>query len=74
MKVVTLSDYVHVGLWLLDKTVFQWCRRRGCRECKRTQNRHQKLFNRGALQFCRGAFRLCGGAWHYKINQNSTYL
>jgi len=38
------------------------------------QNRRQKVFNRGALQFCGAALRLCGGAWHYKINQNSTYL
>jgi len=26
----------------------------------RTQNRRQKVFNRGALQFCDGALRLCG--------------
>jgi len=27
-----------------------------------TQNRRQKVFNKGALQFCGGALRLCGGA------------
>jgi len=31
------------------------------------QNRHQKVFSIGGLF-------ICARAWHYKINQNSTYL
>jgi len=26
-----------------------------------TQNRHQKVFNRGSLRMCGGALHLCGG-------------
>jgi len=33
-----------------------------------------RKFSIGGFAVLRGAFRLCGGAWHYKINQNSTYL
>ena len=37
------------------------------------QNRRQKVLNRGPLQFCWG-FAFVWGRWHYKINQNSTYI
>jgi len=38
------------------------------------QNRCQKLFNRGLCSSAGGLFVCAGGAWHYKINQNFTYL
>ena len=34
-----------------------------------SQNRRQKVFNRGALQFCGGTFRLCGGLDIIKLNK-----
>jgi len=45
-----------------------------CLTASTIQNRRQKVFSRGALQVCGEALRLCGRTWHYKINQNSTYL
>jgi len=38
------------------------------------QNRCQKVFNRRRFTILRGGFAFVQGTWHYKINQNSTYL
>jgi len=36
------------------------------------QNRHQKVFNRGALRFCGGLFGFVRGGLTSKIDKNST--
>ena len=41
-------------------------------EGRATQNRRQKVFNRGTLRFCGGLWVCPGGAWHRKIDKNST--
>jgi len=41
--------------------------------CGSTQNRRQKVFNRGALPFCGEALGLCGG-WHSKNWQNLKWF
>ena len=39
-----------------------------------TQNRRQKVFNRGVLRICGGALCLCGGAWNSKNWQKINWF